>query len=166
MSKGIVIAGFAGIGKTTLAKKYKNVIDIESSPYKYDYGNKEIVDVERIKGDKSRSVNKDFPLNYINAIKKAIEEYDVVCVWIHPEEALPNYDKYGIEYYLCFPYKNALSEYGERFLNRGNTREYIDRVIGDYDKRYEQFMSNPHKKLLLKKGETLEDVLKREKIIN
>lgn len=162
---GIVIAGFAGIGKTTLAKKYKNVIDIESSPYKYDYSSTTIDDIEKIKGDKSRSINKDFPLNYINAIKKAIKEYDVVCVWIHPEEALPNYDKYEIEYYLCFPYKDALYEYKERFLNRGNTKEYIDRVIGDYDKRYEQFMSNPHKKILLKKGETLEDILKKDGII-
>lgn len=36
MNKPLIIAGFAGIGKTTLAKKYKNVIDLESSIYKWD----------------------------------------------------------------------------------------------------------------------------------
>jgi hypothetical protein len=33
-------------------------------------------------------------MNYIEAIKKAQKEYDIVLVRIHPEEALPNYDKY------------------------------------------------------------------------
>lgn len=156
---GIIIAGFAGIGKTTLAKKYSNVIDVESSPYKYDYSSTIIDDIEKIKGDKSRIVNKEFPLNYINAINNYINEYDIVLVWIHPEEALPYYDEYGLDYYLCFPYKDALQEYKERFINRGNTKEYIDKVIGSYDKRYEQFMNNSHNKIMLSKGETLEDAL-------
>ena len=29
-----IIAGFGGVGKTTLAKKYKNVLDLESTPFK------------------------------------------------------------------------------------------------------------------------------------
>ena len=119
--KGIVIAGFAGIGKTSLAKKYSNVIDLESSPYKYDYSSTIIDDIEKVKGEKNRSLNKDFPLNYIKAIKSAIENYDIVLVWIHPEEVLPYYDKYGIDYYLCFPNKEALFEYETRFINRGNS---------------------------------------------
>jgi len=159
MRNGIVIAGFAGVGKTTLAKKYENVIDIESSQYKYDYSSTIINDIERVKGDKNRIVNKDFPLNYINAIKNAMKNYDIVLVWIHPEEALPYYDQYGIDYYLCFPSKDALSEYENRFIKRGNTKEYIDRVIGSYDKRYDQFINNKHKKIELSKGETLEDAL-------
>ena len=32
---GILIAGFGAIGKTTAAKKYKNIIDLESSNFKY-----------------------------------------------------------------------------------------------------------------------------------
>ena len=34
---GIIIAGFATVGKTYLAKKYNNIIDLESGSFKYDY---------------------------------------------------------------------------------------------------------------------------------
>lgn len=159
MKKGIVIAGFAGIGKTTLAKKYKNVIDIESSPYKYDYSNIKDFNIEEMKGKSGRIINKEFPLNYINAIKDAVKKYDVVLVWIHPKEILPYYDYYNIDYYLCFPSKEAISEYKDRFINRGNNQEFINKVINSYDKRYVDFINNPHKKIVLSKGETLEDAL-------
>ena len=60
MKKPIIIAGFAGIGKTTLAKKYKNVIDLESSLYKYDNIGLEGIPVEQRKGT-IRNPNKDWP---------------------------------------------------------------------------------------------------------
>ena len=50
MQKTLIIAEFAGVGKTTLAKKYKNVIDIESSPYKWDYSGMDITNLENLKG--------------------------------------------------------------------------------------------------------------------
>lgn len=164
--KGIVIAGFAGVGKTTLAKKYSNVIDIESSPYKWDYRNIDTSNLEVLKGLKTRTLNKDFPQNYIDKINEARLQYDVVLVWIHPEDILPYYDKYNIDYCLCFPSKEALIEYRDRFINRGNNLEYINKVLGDYDLRYEQFIHNPHPKIILSLGETLEDALLKMKLLD
>ena len=40
-SGGIIIAGFATCGKSMLGGKYKNVLDLESSVYRYkSYNNK------------------------------------------------------------------------------------------------------------------------------
>ncbi len=36
MSKGIIVAGFGAIGKTTLGNKYDNIIDMESGYYQWD----------------------------------------------------------------------------------------------------------------------------------
>ncbi len=35
IKKAILIGGYKAIGKSTLAKKYPNVIDVESSNYEY-----------------------------------------------------------------------------------------------------------------------------------
>lgn len=157
MEKGIVIAGFAGIGKTTLSKKYKNVIDLESSIYKWDNSKLEDIPVEERKGI-LREENKDWPLNYINEIKKQMINYDIVLVWIHPD-VLKIYDKYNIPYVLCYPSKNALKHYEQRYKNRGNNIEYINKVIDTYDMRIKQFEKFSAKKIILNEDETLEDYL-------
>lgn len=46
MKKALIIAGFAGVGKTTLEVKYKNVINLESSIYKWDNTGLEDIPVE------------------------------------------------------------------------------------------------------------------------
>ena len=46
MAKGIIIAGFATCGKSVLGKKYSNVIDLESSNYKYNTTGLKNVSVE------------------------------------------------------------------------------------------------------------------------
>ena len=56
--EGIVIAGFVDVGKTTLAKKYNNVIYLESSTYRYNNLDLENMPVEKRRVTK-RSFHKD-----------------------------------------------------------------------------------------------------------
>lgn len=158
MKKGVVIAGFAGIGKTTLAKKYANIIDVESSPYKYDYAGIDKSQYEKVKGSKERKPNKDYPQNYINAIIDAQTKYDIVLVWLHPE-ILEEYDKYGIEYILCYPSIEAFTSYRNNLLKRGNGVEFVDKLLNIYPTRYHQFKASAHNQIELKPGEMLEDRL-------
>ena len=72
MARGIIIAGFATCGKSILAKKYSNVIDLDSSNYKYNNANIKNVPIEERKGT-NRQINRKWPGNYYKAISKAIK---------------------------------------------------------------------------------------------
>ena len=52
MSKGIIVARFGAIGKTTLGNKYDNIIDMESGYYQWDNTGFEDIPYEQRKGKK------------------------------------------------------------------------------------------------------------------
>ena len=84
MKQGIIIAGFTALGKTTLAQKYDNIIDLESSLYQWKYKNKmTLEEIETNKGKKERIPNDKFPENYIKAILEARKKYDIVLTSMH-----------------------------------------------------------------------------------
>lgn len=154
-----IIAGMAGIGKSTLAKKYPDIVaDVESSYYAYDNSGLENLTVEERKGI-LRPSNPEWPNNYIAAIKEAIDVgFPIVCIQLHPD----NYEAYrkaGIPFIVVYPEKEALPEYHERLLNRGNSQAFADKIINIYD----DFVLGrcikecDNEKWILKKGETLED---------
>ncbi len=160
MKKALVIAGFAGIGKTTLSKKYSNIIDLESSPYKYDYSNFSPDEYEKLKGNKTRVKNPDFPNNYIEAIKEAQKKYDVVFVFLDVYKMLDLYEQNGIDYVLCLPDEESLQKnYLERFKARGNSDEFAESTINWWYTCNENLKNNTHKKIVLSGDKTLEDYL-------
>ena len=65
-----LIAGFSGVGKTTLAEKYANVLDLEIMPFYYLVKDYENCDKEAAKGNAARERNPDWPGNYIKALEK------------------------------------------------------------------------------------------------
>lgn len=68
-NSGILIGGFKAIGKSTLSKKYSNVIDLESSNFEYIIDeNIKNIPVEQRKGLKNRIKNPEYPLNYYNEL--------------------------------------------------------------------------------------------------
>lgn len=155
--KGIIIAGFSGIGKTTLAKKYKNVIDLDASEYAYDETDILDVDIEKRKGE-YRKPNSNWPYNYIEAIKKAVDDYDIVLVWDR-EDIIKEYLKNKLDFMICYPSKNDLENYVQRYKNRGNSDKYIKMKLNQYNDRIKLYNTLNVQKIILNNNETLEDWL-------
>ena len=133
---GILIAGFGAIGKTTVSKKYDNVIDLESSSFKYiiDDELKKLNPEER-KGLKSRKLNKEFPDNYYNEIMKDLEIYDIVFISMH-NEIINLLEENNINYYVVYPEENMIEEILERCKNRGNKDDFLKGVKDAYYRLY------------------------------
>ena len=156
--RGILIAGFGAIGKTTVSKKYDNVIDLESSSFKYiiDDELKKLNPEER-KGLKSRKLNKEFPDNYYNEIMKDLEIYDIVFISMH-NEIINLLEENNINYYVVYPEENMIEEILERCKNRGNKDDFLKGVKDAYYRLYPSKCKNI---IWMKRGEYLEDILIR-----
>ena len=164
MSKGIILAGFATCGKSCLGKKYSNVIDLESSNYKFDNDGLENIPTEMRKGMK-REINKDWPNNYYKAINKAVNEYDIVLVQLTPIH-FDYFDNNNIKYSIAYPNIDNWEEVEKRCINRGNNEAFIKRLKEVFIPYYEDCMRRKYEKLyILNKNETLEDCLIRNDII-
>lgn len=157
MNNRIIIAGFSGVGKTILANKYKNVIDLDAAPYVYDDSDLQDIPFEARKG-MNRKSNPLWPENYISAIKEAIKEYEIILIWDR-EDIIKEYIANDIDFIICYPAKDDLNNYVERYRNRGNREEYIKWKIGQYEDRISFFNSLDVKKIILDNNQTLEDYL-------
>ena len=159
---GIIIAGFATCGKSILGKKYSNIKDLESSPYKSIM--REDLSVEEQKGTK-REINPMWPQNYYDAILKATNQYDIVLVQLKPEH-FDYFDKHNIKYSIAYPNINNWNVVEKRCIERGNNEAFIKRLKEVFIPYYEDSLKRNYEKLyILKDNETLEDILKKENLI-
>lgn len=158
----MVIMAFSGTGKTTVAKKYSNVIDLESSFYEWEY--EEEVDVEAMKGVSSRKNNLAWPNNYILDIKKYYELGKIVLIGMNAlireklkEEQIP--------YVVVFPSIECKKKYIQKYHNRGNSMEFIKRREAMFEEWIQEFMQLPQERWILDSNQTLEDILKLKNIL-
>ena len=142
---------------TVLGRKYKNVIDLESSNYKH-INDLENVPVEMRKGTK-REINQEWPENYYRAINDAINKYDVVLVQLKPEH-LDYFDKKDIRYSIAYPDINDWETVEMKCIDRGNNPNFIKRLKEVFIPYYEDVMRRNYETLyIIGKNETLESVL-------
>ena len=155
---GIIIAGFATCGKSILAKKYSNVIDLDSSNYKYNNVNIKNVPIEERKGT-NRQINRKWPGNYYKAISKAGKKYDVVLVQLKPEH-FDYFDKNNIKYSIAYPNINNWEEVRKKCINRGNNENFIKKLKEVFIPFYEDTIQRNYENLyIINANKTLETVL-------
>ena len=86
----MLIIGFRGIGKTTIASKYSDkIIEIDPNTFRQD---------------------SNWPINYIENIKGAILNYEIVII-PYIEEVILCLDALNIEYTLVYPDETNKEKY-------------------------------------------------------
>lgn len=131
--KGTIISGFAGIGKTTAALKYDNVIDLESSQFFFNLpDNLTKKDYEKLKGDSSRPINPNGLSDYIDAIIQAKDKYDYVLIGMFPALIQKLNDR-NIDVQIVLPHIDDIVEYKSRYKERGNKKNWIDNMIQNWN---------------------------------
>ena len=131
--KGTIISGFAGIGKTTAALKYDNVIDLESSKFFFNLSNNLTnKDYEQLKGDSSRQINPNGLSDYIDAIIKAKEKYDYVLIAMFPA-LIQELNKRNIDVQIVLPHVDDIVTYKRRYQDRGNHQHWIDNMVENWE---------------------------------
>lgn len=159
---GIIISAFATCGKSILGKKYSNVLDLESSPFKNIM--RTDLSVEEQKGTK-REINPLWPQNYYDAIIEATKQYDIILVQLKPEH-FDYFDKHNIKYSIAYPNMNNWKEVKKRCIERGNNDAFIKRLKEVFLPYYYDSVKRNYDKLyILNDKETLEDVLKKDDLI-
>lgn len=107
-------------------------------------------------------MNPEYPSNYINAILENMDKYKYLVIPSDSRVLADLKDKH-IPYILCFPERKAKEEYRKRYLQRGNTEEFIDIFIGGWDNFMKSLRHDTYgAKIVLNEGEYLLDV--KEKI--
>ncbi|MBQ7240407.1 MAG: hypothetical protein IJS56_03100 [Bacilli bacterium] len=140
---GIIIAAFATCGKSILGKKYRNIIDLESSPFKNIM--RTDLSVEEQKGTK-RELNPLWPQNYYDAILEAEKKYDIVLVQLKPEH-FDYFDKNNIKYSIAYPNLDNWEEVEKRCIERGNNENFIIRLKNVFVPFYEDAIKRNYDKL-------------------
>lgn len=105
----MIICGYAGTGKSTAAKKIKRVVDLESTPFQKDWD------------------------TYARVAKHMSDNGYTVLLSCHTE-LRQKLHEIGADYYVVFPKKNQREEYRKRYTDRGNTQEFIDNQMINWDK--------------------------------
>jgi len=129
-------------------------------PYKYflpetDNGK---VEHEKVKADFSLEMNPEYPSNYINAILENMGEYKYLVI-PSDNRVLAGLEEMHIPYILCFPERKAKEKYRKRYLQRGNTEEFIDIFIGRWDNFMKSLEHDAYgAKIVLAEDEYLLDV--------
>lgn len=154
---GIFIYAFTATGKTELSKKYKNVIDMESTKYKY------IGKVNEINKSTPRKINKEWPNNYYKALEEVKNKYDYILI----SDVICNdyLHKNNYEYWWIYPNIELKEEYLKRCRNRGNNKEFIDWYSKLWDKWINDCINDikATRHIELKSKQYLEDVIPKLK---
>lgn len=155
----MIISAFPGAGKTTLKELYSNVVDLESSEYKYVFNpNATRQEIEARKHE-PRGLNFSYPHNYLQKIIQCNKEYDFVLTSCG-NLITSAMEEEGLNFFVVQPKIECKDEYIQRYINRGNNSKFITYISENFEKFIEKNTRKyePQNRIIwLEKGEYLSD---------
>lgn len=166
----MVIAAFAGVGKTYFAEHVDDAVDFTVMQYKYrnlpDIGDNE---AEQSKADPDHELNYEWPYNYIDAVSN---QFHGKKHFIIPSDrvVLRGLQERQIPYILVYPARDAKEEYRHRYQLRGNTDDFMNIFIGRWESWMDSLRSDmygrcielPGDKYLLDAKEEIDQIIDEE----
>lgn len=161
----MIIACYAGVGKSTFASRYpKDTLDLYSMPYKWILPAKDGKkgEFENVKAAPYLLLNPAFQESYLKAVMEKESQYRYVLIPTIPSVLRMLRDECGIPYILCYPKISLVAEYEERYRKRGNSDDFMDIFIRQWDDRISSLMEDAYgRHIRLEAGQYLSDVKER-----
>ena len=150
MRKAIVICGFPGVGKTSVANNRMNILDAESSAFSWNWNPENL--------ERGRERNPEFPENYIKFIRENMEKYDFILGACHGV-VRDTLKAEGIQYIIVAPKRELKNEYLIRYLQRGSDVDFIESLNENWGKFLDDVENDGAPVIWLDAGDYLSDVL-------
>lgn len=131
----MIIAAYAGTGKSTFAQRVGRAADLPIMPFSWILPPTEKTDaeLEEEKGALHRLRDPRFPDNYLAEILKAERTSRFVLIPTDFEVVRRLREEYGRKVLLCYPDEGCREEYRMRFLARGNSESFLGLFIDGWD---------------------------------
>lgn len=166
----MIYAAYAGTGKSYFCQEHPEAIDLICMPFKYTnlpeiYGSIESDRKgEQVKANQELILRSHWVLYYYWAIKYLLYYCPEIPIVIPTIDLILNFlEADQIPYMLIYPEKNLKDEYEKRYRNRGNTEEFLDIFIGQWEFRIEELEQRNSpltKHIVLQEEQYLSDVIK------
>lgn len=146
--KATIICGFPGIGKTSFSRHggELKIVDSDSSSFSW--------------ADPKKKVrHPNWPVNYIDQIKEQRDHSDIILVSSHSvvRDALI---EAHIPFTLVYPGLEMKEEYIQRYVQRGNSRRFIQTLRENYSAWIGELMAQKEcRHVVLQSGEYLSNVI-------
>ncbi len=128
----MLIAAYAGTGKSTFAEMTDGAIDLPSMPYSWILPETNEWKTEELEGEKGALYhlrNPLFPENYAVEIMKAEQAYDYVLIPTNISVIRYLQEEFDRKVLLCYPESDLREEYRKRFVQRGNSESFLNLFV-------------------------------------
>ena len=159
----MIIAAFAGAGKTHFCNLHPHALDFVIMPFKYKNYTQiatSCTESESIKAHLDLELRPDWRDMYYEALINTYHHYpNEVLVIPTDREILFRLDQDDIPYTVVYPNRCLKEEYLARYVARGNTEAFLDVFIGRWGMWMDLVRDANGTHIELQSGEFLSDVL-------